>query len=390
MGNEIERGQLLTPSVTSVANPSADLLLQLRHYIQHSPEAQGLFLQLRQGKSVAWLRDMLATQVATLSLGEFSFEEVVQGCLYLADEYNQLGEGYFIVSTETGRTISVVTEDDLYDPGLQARHSGSMAPALKRLKPARETMLVTYHHEKAREENVLATLTERAHQTALLKEEGDPRLRLATRGGRKAIAQDLSEDKPWELLQRSGGTSGMFLRHFPLAEKPPSLEGTTLIEGTAVFRSTLKVQDALTLNLSYNRLGTLRSAAPQGWVRDIARQLSETVYKERRPLPVDAEDVIVAELSDVDLWVADADTYKHFLSILPTIKAVPVEGVSPLGLKDIMGCLCVAETFQVESHELFQRWEIVASLEYKLYVFDLKSLFLLPVVGVPREGLVGH
>lgn len=391
MVTDLEKSQqLLTPVVQSTANPKAELLLQIRSIVQTSKETQELFLQMRkESKGVTWLTDMLAVRMAPQVLGDYAFEDVVQACLYLVDEFNQLGDGYFIVSTETGKTVSVVTDDDLYDPGQQARHSGQVAQALRRLRPSTEVMLVTYHHEKAREANVLQQLTERVHQTDLLKAEGDPRLRMATRAGRSQIAQDLSEDSPWELLRRSGGTSGMFLRHFPL--KSDDLpRGMVVLKGTAVFRSTIQVQDALTLNLNYNRLGTLRSATPQGWIRDIARQLTETAYKRRQPLPVSADDLVEADLDGPELWVVDPDTYKYFLRVKSTLQAVPVEGVSPLGLKGSHGYLWVADRFEVESRELFQRWEVTVSLEYKLHLFDWDSLHLKAVLGIPREALIDH
>lgn len=163
-----------------------------------------------------------------------------------------------------------------------------------------------------------------------------------------------------------------------------------MLKGTAVFRSTIQVQDALTLNLNYNRLGTLRSAAPQGWIRDIARQLTETAYKRRQPLPVSAEDLVESDLDGPELWVVDPDTYKYFLRVKSTLQAVPVEGVSPLGLKGSHGYLWVADHFEVESRELFQRWEVTVSLEYKLHLFDWDSLHLKAVLGIPREALIDH
>lgn len=367
-------------TVHSSANPEPKLLAALRLLVQAHPELGDLFISFRkESLGVDWLRDMLATRVVSRLNAEF--EEVLEACQYLADEYHQLDEGYFIVSTETGRVVLVVTEDDLYDPGLQARHSGEMAQALRRLRPHLETGFMLHGHERAREQQVVSALAERSQQTDLLREGGDSRLRIATRTGRMDIARDLAGDDAWALLRRSSGTTGMFLRHFELVEhiQAPSLEGT------ATFRSTMSVQDGLAANISYNRLGTLRGAAPQGWIRDVARDLCAAVHRRTPIMPVEAEDLDAELLATEELWVADPDVYA--LIRKGKSQAVPVEGVSPIGFSGKVGCLRVPREFSVSTHESGGQWEVTANLPYSLWV-DFAKVRALPIIGVQRAATV--
>lgn len=369
--------------VVSTAQPEPELLLAVRALVLRDPELSALFIRFRkESLAIAWLRDMLAARVAA-RVKEASFEEVVAACLYLADEYHQLGEGYFIVSTETGRAVLVVHDDELYDPGLLPRDSGNMGQALLRLNPHLETSFVLHRHEKARETGVLATLADRAHQTELLRQDGDGRLRIATRAGRTAIARDLAGDDAWDVLRRSSGTTGMFLRHFDLVEsspEPPSLEGV------AFFRSTMSVQDALTSNLSYNRLGTLRGAAPQGWIRDIARHLCSAAHV-AQSLATHVDDLDADTLATEELWIADPDV--HAVMKRAKGRVIPVEGVTPIGFSGKVGRLYVPHEFSVETHESAGRWEVSALLPYRLYV-DFTKIQLLPLVGVQRAASVEH
>jgi hypothetical protein len=335
--------------VQSFADPTPDSLLLVRAVLQRQPELKALFLQFRsEGRAIDWLRDMLAPAVAA-RVPELSFDNVVEACAYLADEYHQLGEGYFIVSQDTGRVAFVLTEEDLYDPGLLTRDSGIVGQALRRINPSLEAAIVSSYHDRGRETLVLERLRERAHQTTLLREDGDRRLRIATRAGRREMARELSEDDPWRLLQRASGTTGMFLRHFELTER---YEGPLdCIEGVACCRSVLGLQDMLTSNLAYDRLGVLRGSAPQAWIRDIARQLSNRARaRNTKTLPITVDDLSDELLASRELWVVDPDVFE--LMRRARGRVVPVEGAEPLGFSGRVGYLVVSNDFGVESREI--------------------------------------
>lgn len=378
----------LTPVVASSANPETELLLHIRKIIQREFEIADLFLKYREeNRSVEWLRDMLAPQLAGLVSEKFDFAQVVDACQYLADEYNQLGEGYFLVATDTGKVTAVITEDDLYDPEKITRYSGDEIQPLKRIKPNVEVAIVTYQHEKAREKEILRKLIERNPQTQLQKDEGDNRFKMATRGGRKTIVSELGSENPHDLLRRSGGTTGRFLQFVDLQTTEPEGDFDLVLEGGLSHRTKIQVQDALAMNHGFNQLGTLKGTVPQGWIRDLCRSLVEEAYKLKRPRSVDLEDVTPLTLKDVGLWLVDPDVLRVFQGIDPKLQCVPIEGISPAGLVSKVGTLVIPEAFDVQATERFNRWEVVANVPYKFYV-NLKSLRLLPVMGIAKEAAV--
>lgn len=383
-------GEVTEAIVQSEASPAPELLLVVRSILQSDQAFGEFFTRFRdEARPVSWLRDVLAPRVAArvhqLGLGEaYGFGVVLDVCQYLADEYYQLGEGYFIVSEETGRVQLVATDEDLVDPGLLPRESGRMAPGLRRLHPSIEQKFILGRTETAREEHALEALTARAHQTELLRQDGDRRLLVATRKGRTSLARELSEDDPLALLRRAGGSAAKLLRHFELRGQA-LLEWTDEqphIEGMALCRSTIGVQDLATLNLGYNRLGVLRSAVPQGWLRDIARQLSYHVQQlDRSIVPIPVSDLDDELLSGHETWVTDPDVY----TLVRRATMIPVEGSATIGLSGAVGTLVIMGDFGVETREASDRWEVTATLPYRLYV-DFAKIQYLPLVDIPRAA----
>lgn len=385
MTEALELEERPAPLVHSTAQPPARALLLLRAVIQGNRDLLELFETFRvESKSVGWLRDMVALRVAPLVSEDLPFDTVVEVCQYLADEYHQLGEGYFLVSRDTGRTVHVLSDEDLYDPGLLSRESGEVAQGLLRINPALEGALISRYHAQGREDHVLRLLEARSHPTELLRQTGDRRLRIATRDGRRSVARELAEDDPRALLRRAGGTTGMFLRHFELAD---IYDGPfDCVEGVASCSTFLGIQDMATLNLGYDRLGVLRGVAAQGWVRDIARQLSVCARTKRtHSLPVMAEDLSDEVIAARELWIVDPDVFD--LMRRAHGRVMPVEGAEPLGLSGLAGYLVTAREFGVESREVADRWQVVTTVPYRLYV-DWSRVEVLPLVGVARASLV--
>jgi len=381
----------LAPVVTSTADPQAKLLLQLRAIIARHDELKNLFLQFKkESRPIEWLRDMVVAQVVPYLDDSFDFSEVVEGCQYLSDEFNQLGEtGYMVVSTETGKVEAVLSEDDLDTPTKISQITGEEIQGLTRIKVGTELALVTYKHETSREQEILDKLAVRGHQTQLLKEEGDSRLRMATRKGRKLIAEELGNDHPHVLLSRSGGTTGMFLRHVQVTAEPPSKSYDHVLEGTLSHSTQRHVQDALTLNLGHSQLGTLRGTVPQGWVRGLCRSLAEAAYQHYRGIALDIDELTKEDLKGVDLWVSDPDVFKEIRKVDPKIQVVPIEGVATIGLSGAVGVLEIPEEFTVHSQERFNRWEVIASVPYKFHI-RWEGVSILPLVGVAHEATVEH
>lgn len=368
------------PVVHSTATPDVELLLQMRAILSRAQELRDLFVQFRaENKSVEWLRDTFAMGVLPLISGEYAYRELLACCQFLADEYAQLGTDYLVVSTTTGRAVAVLSEDDLYNPGVMARHLGVTGTALKRIKPSTEVMLVMYEHEQGREREVLQLLQNRYGISRR-----DHRLSMATREGRASIARDLEKSDPRELLRRTGGTLGRFLQHFQLVDHVP-LNGCVKLEGTATHLAIYSTTDPLTLNLGFSRLTNLRSVVPCGWIRDLCKALSAYVYQ-RWTLPVEASALQKEDLQGPELWIADPDARAEMLRVDKTVTVAPVEGVLPVGLTGHMGYLVTAPEFTVHASEKFDRWEVTSSLPFELYLLNPSNLRPLSLIGVPRAA----
>lgn len=391
-GSSSDLASKLEPEVKTLARPATDSLLQARADVQRDPELQALFRGFREHwlsvgfevpeqktDAIEALADQIASRLAGLWGGDFT--EALEAARYLADEYAQLGEGILIVSSQTGRVIAKLDEKDLYQPAPVPRESGELAIPLPRIEPGLEAMIVSWVFEKGREERIHAILVERANQTALLREEGDRRLWIATRKGRAALAHSLSEDHPLTLLSRSGGTAGAFLRHFDLTLEPPP-EGQHQFYRLETIMA-LRVHDPLTTNLLYDRLGSMRGAVAQGWVRDLGRQIAEDAHR-RVPIPrmIQAEEITKSMVQTSETWVADPDVMLAFLKVGRGMPILPVNGAPTIGLKGKLGTIVVPETFEVQNREVFGRWEVLATLNVHVYISDWTPITVAVIQGL--------
>lgn len=377
-GSSSDLSTKLEPKVESLAKPSVDWLLQGRAEIQRDEELKKLFLEDR---SDEWKASMVASRLAGLWGGNIA--DASQVAEYLVDERRQLGDGIYLVSSETGRVIAQLTEEDIYQPEPVPRTTGELAVPLPRIDPGTEALIVTYQSEKGREERILSALAARANQTDLQREDGDSRLWVATRAGRVRIAQSLSENHPKRLLERAGGSAGAFLSHFDMTTTPP--EG---IVGVAVYlnaTSTLQVNDPLTTNLSYDRLGSLRGVFAQGWVRELAKQLSlhANVSMSGRP-PVIISDGASPVIRSCEIWVMDPEVMLAFMKQDPKAGSmyIPANGAYTIGFSGKIGTLVVPDKFDLSSHEVHGRWEVSGGLDVTVYIPDWSIITVADVRGV--------
>ncbi len=366
-------------SITSTADPKGGVLLALRGLLSVNEDMRAIALQYqREGLSVEWFRDMLAACAAPLISDDYTFQDVLTACHFLADEYAQLGEGSYLVSTETGRVQLVVTPDDLYDPGVLPREGGSEAQALLRLDPKLSAALTLYHHEKARDEDAMNVLVSRLPKTTELAVGHTPSaLQVATRKGRAEIAREVSGCNTREALKGSSGLCGRVLQHFDLVGDPPS-EG---VLGEASWVSDHLVVDAKSLNLEYDYLRAFRRGAPQGWVRSILRDLSGGL----KPRELQADEVRHETFEGPDLWVGDPDAIK-LLMRLGVPNTFPVEGMPLMSLSGKIGTLWVPSEFESGSIESAGTWSVTAKVPYQLRVDRPDGLCAFTLAGLARAG----
>jgi len=383
----------LEVAVSSTATPSAENLLQARADLNRDEDLRQILERFRSEKrSRDWLADVLAIRMAVLWGDSVPFSDVVEVCGYLADEAEQLGEGIYLASPETGKVQAVLSEEDLYQPEMVPREGGGLAQPLKRVRPDLEAAIICHYHEKDREEKILRALRKKLPSTELLVDGFDSRLRIATRAGRSAIVQSVTQMTPKALLEAAGGTTGAFLRYLEVVtdDKDPDPSWQDLGEHIAVARSRMGIQDPTTVNLQYNREAALRGIIPQQWVRGIASWLAEHVCKERAPVvPIPVEDLTEEDLASIAFWLLPPDAYPVFERLQPRMQAMPLENIDPVGIFKgaRLGRLVVDESFGASSHELFARWETEAHLKYRLYL-NPKAVYLLRLSGLAHAAVV--
>lgn len=382
----------LDPAIQTTAEPAADWLLQARAEVNSNPAIRVLFTRARsEGLGVEWLVDQLATALVETwrkHTAEAIDDQATEAAQYLADEFFQLGsEGIHIVSADTGRIVTTITEDDIYQPAPLPREGGGMATPLPRLDPALEGFITTWTFEKSREQRIIAKLIERGYKAMDLTGPDDPRLATVTRSGRRRIMADIAEMTPESLLRGLGGTSAAFLGFVRVQTHPPddpALEGP--LEGSVTARSVLKIPDPVTTNLRHDRKATLRGVLPQGWVREIVRRMSELAAA-KGARKVHASELQPSDLEGAAFWAAPPELVAPILKLRTELTILPADRAYVMGLRKGAGVLVVPESFGAESHELFERWEAVANLDYQLWV-DWSKVTCLDIEGVEYQAHV--
>jgi len=396
---ESQHIQRVDPEVRTLAEPETDWLLQARAALSSDEELQGILQQgMRDGLESGDIADLLAVRLSEMWEGQPA--EAYEAALYLVDEFKQLGEGIHLVSRETGRVAVTLTDDDVFQGNPLPRADGTMAQPLPQVRPDLAAFVTTWTFEKGREQRITEELARRGHQTALLREEGDPRLRVATRAGRREIVQRLVDHSPTALLRACGGTSAAFLQHFDLAlEDPGGLTESLLepLEASVSARSSMGIQDQTTVNLHHDREGTLRGALTQGWVRDIAAILSKAAHQ--RFGPVCREEGLyqtIDELTAEDtaqwtatFWVAPPEAVGPLRRLRPNWTILP-SGEHTIGfIKPKVGTLVLPSDFGAETLELFDQWTASMHLDFKLWI-DWKAICYCPLTGLAHQGVVTH
>lgn len=371
----------LDPKIQTTASPATNWLLQGRADANRDLTLQALFREAKADERGAdWLAEVMANRFLQLWEGQGT-AEAPEVARYLADEYFQVSDGIHLVSKDTGKIIATVTEDDIYQPAMVPREGGGMATPLPRLNPALEAFITTWTFEKGREERILHTLVERGVRALSLD---DPRLHPATRSGRSQIVRDVAETTPEALLRGTGGTSAAFLQYFDLRTDAPEGGSEPDLEGCIEAKSILNIGDQTTLNPHHDRRAMLRGVLPQGWVRGMGKSLAEAAHKRLEVATFERTDV-PKELPG-KFWIIPPEAIREF--IRPTWTIMPVENAKIVGFwKARVGTIQIPEQFAAASHELFERWEAVGDLEFKMWV-DWTALTCLEVTGLEYQAVV--
>lgn len=257
--------------VISQYDPDPGLLRLARVAVQQDPAIQGLFNHDQRTVDREALEEALAQH--------FPMDETDHVAGYLADEFEQIGGGILLISSETGKALAQLTDEDFYQPSPVPREDGSMVtPQGPRLKPEVEGAIFHWVAESHRERALLDKMLGRIAQTELVSEDGDPRLLALTKGGRRGIAQQVYAALP-TLLHNASGIAREFLSHFAFGRPPTGDPSWNSIRVEVGGVSRRPVQDQTTANLRHSVLTSTLAATATSWSRDLATALLRGAVK---------------------------------------------------------------------------------------------------------------
>jgi len=372
---------VLAPEVRTLAHPGSGVLLAARGVVQRNPEVRQLFVQ---AKAESWPSAQLAEalQGQLTSVLEGGPEAIQEAALYLADEYLQIGDTLLLISRETGRAIARITDDDIWQPRPVRRESGGLAKPLPRLRPELEAFLYEYVHEQDREARLQADLAVRHHQTDYLQAEGDRRLNIATRQGRRAIEAEI-QTKGSKLFDALPSVARHFLGLF--TDEPQS-ELPLALSGIAMARVRTHLPDAQAVNYRFDHAASHHLSLAHELVRELGRALSLEAHRQKPPAEISYADVRPHHLGGATVWVCDPAIATVFTRI-PGISVFYIPGIAPVGfLPAPVGTFVMeAESLKVEGREVFDRWDMMGRFSYTVRL-DWEKVVTLSVTDLPAEA----
>jgi len=372
--------KVLAPEVRTLARPARGPLLAARGVIQRSAAIQATFVQ---AKAEGWDAERLAEaiQEPLEEALQSTPGEVRQAAQYLAAEFLQIGDTLLIISRDTGRAMARVTEEDIWQPPAVPRESGGMALPLPRLRPELEGFLYQYEHEQGREAKLLADLAVRTNQTAYLATEGDRRLNVSTRQGRRVIEQEI-QSRGTQVLAGTTGLIQAFLDHFV---ETPQAGMTQALIGIAMARTRTAIPDPVAVNFRFDHAHGQHSALANEWVRELARGVSVEAHRHKSATEVRFAEVSPISLQGATFWVADPSISAALFRV-PGVSVLHVLGAQPVGFSVRPAGALVIEpgSVHVEGREVADRWTIAGRFSYQLHL-DWSRVVTLQITDCPIQ-----
>ena len=364
----------VSTEISTQAKPSGNILTRVRDFITKSSGAQNIFLDAKEDKASA---DQLYLNLAPFLVREMPLEDegdLLEAVRYLADEYTQvIGENAILLTSPTGETIAKLREEDFYTPPPVARaldpdgFRTRLVPQGPKVRPEILAALIEGQSNVAREKDALQRISESIVQTQALREDGDPRLALTTKAGRKQVFDQFSSSMGELIPGACSGTAARFLRLFEIKDQVP--EETELVcLGTHTVRaeSSMKIPDIMSRNLKFHALSYLKARVAWDWVRNLGLILSQQ-YRSP-PMALHVGQLKSRDLQGVVCMVGAED-------LRPTLRdkcdflGVSRQDSIALGLGLKAGALIIdPESYASSWEEVFDRWEIYAEMSVTLWV----------------------
>lgn len=390
-GGPLDEGRL-EPVVESEARPPAADLLRARADITHNTRLRTIFMGAKEAqRPPEEVADVVGSALAAI-WGEDMATEAYNAALYLADEHAQLEPGVTLVSSETGKVLVVLRPEDLVKLSPVPREgSGTLAQPLTRIRPDIEAFVTSWQFNFKREQEIADELALRGHQTTALREDGDPRLQIVTKAGRRELAKRYAGHTPKELLGRVGSSAWAFLNHLDIVdlgldEKAP--EGSVLAEAVSCVDT--GIEDLQSRNLRFDVPNAMRTSLSNGWVREIAVTMANAAKQRYSGMQTVQAENLTKELfgSLASVWVVPPELVRKVYNLKPEATLLIVPDAPLIGLERAkVGRLYLPDTFGVENTEVFDKWSVVSHLQYALQI-DWQFIRYIPVTGIEHQAVL--
>jgi hypothetical protein len=376
--------------VLTKADPIPGLLRMARAIVQRTPELRAVFAMARnEGWDAERLADALATALSPYFSGPVSEESqnIQAVAAYLADEYLQVGDSILLISSQTGRAIARLRDEDFYQPLPVPREDGTMVTPGKRIRPDVEAFIIQWQFDRGYEEAAKQAVLAKLLQTQLLQEAGDRRVLYATRQGRKVLVSEMRQHLPNIIPNYCKGVMGKLFDHLPIVkEEPKDPALTSLGEFVNHARATYPLQDKRAKNLRHDAWTSILATTASGWVRSLAGYLLSAGHGEGYG------SVPLGYLSGTDsegLWITSANVSVALTNMRSEMNVLSVntDGDFALCLEGQCGCLLIEETgYELQGREIFDRWDIASTFKVRVWI-DWSRVRRYLLSDVPVTGL---
>lgn len=366
--------------VISKANPEAQTLRLARVVVQRTDEIRDIFAEAKLNQHPAdWIFERLEPE-----LWKFFPQDkgaASEAARFLADEYVQIGDSLLLISSDTGKALARITDEDFYLPAPVPRESGGMAQPTPRLKPHIEGFIVQWTFDRAHEEAQVNQLLQQVPQTQLLRDEGDSRLLATTRVGRQLLSRQVKDGLP-DVLPTATGIAKAFLDFFPLGDPGAGMEKFPL-EAFSSYRSLL--QDGLARNLKYDLRKAILGNAATSWVRNAASLLVD------KGQLVGGEKTVeeAVEERQLGLWMVSPNVAAMMRDLGLRVRTLVVPTIPDdraAYVESQAGVLKVdPESYWSSSREVHDKWTVATEMKADLYV-DWSKVHLIALRDVLVSG----
>jgi hypothetical protein len=362
--------------VVSSANPDPSLLRSIRLLLQQNERVRQVFID---AQTETGSRHIDRQRLLGLLSEVYPHEGIDQVSEFLADEFEQIGEGILLISNETGRAIARLSSDSLYEAPPVPRESGNMVERGLRIRPDVEAYLAYWSFENKREADLRREVIARLNQTELQREEGDPRTLVLSKAGRREITRQV-HDSVVAAFKNPNGPAKCLLEYLPLGEKSfPFNESCTSISLMLCSCIRRRLQDQLSVNPKYDALTATLASVTSSWARSILGALLKEAVRRPLQLEPDGLDALLRDRSD-GMWVCEPNLARALMD--RGCRVFPVNGPPNvvIRLSREIGYLELNEEKIGTNHrEIHDRWTVESVAEVILHVYwDFVDTFKVP------------